>query len=210
PFTFHILGPGGSAVTSFDTRHEKDLHLVVVSDDLADHQHLHPTLASDGTWHTPLVLPRAGGYRAYADFAAEGAEPLTLAVDLVASGQLDPRPLPPPASTAATDGYVVHLEGGATAGQDGELRFRATLDGAEVDGLARHLDAFGHLVAIRASVHAYLPVHPTGDSSPDEVAFSVHVPSPGAYRLFLDLQHHGVVRTASFTLDVPAGPEAQG
>ena len=41
-FTFRILGPDGAAVTDFDTRHDKDLHLVVVSDDLADYQHLHP------------------------------------------------------------------------------------------------------------------------------------------------------------------------
>ena len=38
----------------------------------------------------------------------------------------------------------------------------------------------------------------------------MHVPSPGAYRLFLDFRHEGVVRTAAFTLDVPAGAGPAG
>ncbi|MPY95803.1 MAG: hypothetical protein GEV08_22935 [Acidimicrobiia bacterium] len=209
-FTFRILGPDEAPVTDFDTRHEQDLHLVVVSDDLADYQHLHPALSSDGTWSTKLGLPRAGGYRAYADFAAAGAEPLTLGVDLLVAGELAPQPLPAPASTATVDGYEVRLDGDVTAGAEGELRFTVARDGAQVTDLEPYLGAFGHLVAIRASDHAYLHVHPTEDSSPEEVTFGVHVPSPGAYRLFLDFQHEGAVRTASFTLDVPAGATTGG
>ena len=82
-------------------------------------------------------------------------------------------------------------------------------DGQPVRDLEPYLGAYGHLVAIRATDHAYLHVHPTEASSPEEVAFAVHVPSPGAYRLFLDFQHEGVVRTAAFTLDVPAGRRAR-
>jgi hypothetical protein len=204
-FTFRILGPDGQAVTDFDTRHDKDLHLVVVSDDLADYQHVHPALSSDGTWSTKLGLPRAGGYRAYADFAAAGADPVTLGADLTAAGELAPKPLPSPASSATVDGYDVHLDGSVTAGADAELRFTVQHDGQPVRDLEPYLGADGHLVAIRATDHAYMHVHPTDASSPEEVVFAVHVPSPGAYRLFLDFQHEGVVHTAAFTLDLPAG-----
>src|SRR4051794_16842223 len=159
-FTFRILGPDGQAVNDFDTRHDKDLHLVVVSDDLADYRHLHPALSSDGTWSTELGLPRAGGYRAYADFAAAGAEPVTLGADLVAAGELAPEPLPAPASSATVDGYDVRLDGSVTAGVDAELRFTVRHDGQAVRDLEPYLGAYGHLVAIRASDHAYLHVHP--------------------------------------------------
>ena len=207
-FTFRILGPAGQAVTDFDTRHDKDLHLVVVSDDLADYQHLHPALSGDGTWSTELGLPRAGGYRAYADFAAVGAEPVTLGADLTAAGELAPKPLPAPASIATVAGYDVRLDGSVTIGADAELRFTVLHGGQPVHDLEPYLGAFGHLVAIRATDHAYLHVHPTDASSPQEVVFAVHVPSPGAYRLFLDFQHEGVVHTAAFTLDVPPGAGA--
>ena len=35
-----------------------------------------------------------------------------------------------------------------------------------------------------------------------ESAFHTTFPSPGSYRLFLDFQHHDVVRTAAFTVNV--------
>jgi hypothetical protein len=90
------------------------------------------------------------------------------------------------------------------AGSDGELHFTVTRAGEPVDDLEPYLGAYGHLVAIRAADHAYLHVHPTEDASPREVAFVVGTPSPGTYRLFLDFQHDATVRTAAFTIDVPA------
>jgi hypothetical protein len=204
-FSFRILGADGHAVTDFDTRHERDLHLVVVSADLGSYQHLHPVLDADGTWSTELTLPRAGGYRAYADFAAAGAEPVTLAAELSAAGAFEPRPLPAPVANAAVDGYDVHLDGSVVAGTDSEVRFHVARGDEPVTDLEPYLGAYGHLVAIRATDRAYLHVHPTEASSPSEVVFSVHAPTPGAYRFFLDFQHEGTVRTAAFTVDVPAG-----
>ncbi len=205
PFSFRIARDDGSAVTGFDARHERQLHLVVVSQDLGQYQHLHPALGADGVWSTGLTLPRAGTYRAYADFAPTGAEALTLAVTLNASGELAPQPLSAVSRQAEVDGYQVALDGDVVAGADSELRFAVTRSGARVEDLEPYLGAFGHLVAIRASDLAYLHVHPTEGSSPAEVAFAVEVPSPGMYRLFLDFQHGGAVRTAAFTIEVPAG-----
>ena len=42
----------------------------------------------------------------------------------------------------------------------------------------------------------YLHVHPEGE---DSLAFAAEAPSQGRYRLFLQFQHDGVVRTAAFT-----------
>jgi hypothetical protein len=206
-FRFRVLGPDGTPTTRFEARHEKELHLVVVSGDLGDYQHLHPALGDDGTWEADLALPRAGAYRAYADFAAAGAEPVTLRADLTAAGELVPQPLPAPADVAATaDGYEVHADGELRAGTAAELHFRVSRGGERVTDLEPYLGAYGHLVAIRATDQAYLHVHPTEASSPEEVAFAVEVPSPGRYRLFLDIKHGGVVRTAAFTFDVAPGP----
>jgi hypothetical protein len=204
-FTFEVARFDGVAVTAFQERHEREMHLVVVSQDLVEFQHVHPVLDSDGTWSIPLTLPRAGTYRAYADFAAAGADPLTLSATLNARGELAPRALPGVSRHADVDGYEVTLEGELAAGADSELRFGVSRDGVVVEDLEPYLGAFGHLVAIRGSDLGYLHVHPTDDSSPADVGFALRAPSPGAYRLFLDFQHGGVVRTAAFTIEVPAG-----
>ncbi|OBF37386.1 hypothetical protein A5724_11760 [Mycobacterium sp. ACS1612] len=86
------------------------------------------------------------------------------------------------------------------------LTMTVTRDGEPVTKLQPYLGAYGHLVALRVADLEYLHVHPTGDASagPD-IGFHTTFPSAGAYRLFLDFQHAGVVRTAAFTVSVDEG-----
>jgi hypothetical protein len=83
-------------------------------------------------------------------------------------------------------------------------------DGQPVTDLQPYLAAYGHLVALREGDLAYLHVHPDGapgdgvTPAGPQIEFVAEVPSAGGYRLFLDFQHDGVVRTAEFT--VPTGP----
>ncbi|WP_460913887.1 hypothetical protein [Plantactinospora veratri] len=93
-FRFQVRGPDRQPVTGYAVVHEKPLHMIVARRDLSGYQHLHPTMASDGTWSVPLTLPSAGIWRAYADFTAldpsGGQLPLTLGVDLVVAGDYAP------------------------------------------------------------------------------------------------------------------------
>ncbi|WP_278258289.1 hypothetical protein [Nocardioides convexus] len=87
-------------------------------------------------------------------------------------------------------------------------------DGAPVTDLEPYLGAYGHLVALRGGDLAYLHVHPDGtpgDGTTEpgpEVVFYAAVPSAGTYHLYLDFQHNGVVRTASFTVTADANKDA--
>jgi hypothetical protein len=109
-FSFRVVDASGRTVRSFDTEHERRMHLIVVRRDLSGYQHLHPRQARDGSWAVGLRLPEAGAYRAYADFA-RGGEPQTLGVDLNVPGSFEPRSLPRPATTAhAGDHYEVELD----------------------------------------------------------------------------------------------------
>ncbi|MGP4020690.1 hypothetical protein [Saccharopolyspora sp. 5N708] len=212
PFTFRITGPDGRPVTGFDVAHEKRMHLIVVRRDTADFQHVHPEMGQDGTWSVPLRLPQAGSYRAFADFAPTGGAATTLGVDLAVPGDFQPA-AHAPSRVSNVDGYEVHLDGELIAGQTAKVVLSVHKDGREVTDLQPYLGAYGHLVALRRGDLAYLHVHP--DGSPGDgrtppgptVTFNVAVPSPGAYRLFLDFQHQGQVRTAEFTL-LTAGTSA--
>ncbi|MBO3737706.1 hypothetical protein [Actinoplanes flavus] len=205
PFRFQITGPGGRLVTDYTTSHDKDLHLIVVRRDLSGFQHVHPELGSDGTWSIPLAVAAAGQYRVFADFQPAGHDGLTLGADVPAAGDYQPAPLPATARTATVDGYTVTLTGDLTPGASSKLTLSVSKDGEPVTDLQSYLGAYGHLVALRDGDLAYLHVHPDGapgdgrtTPGPD-VAFHAEVPSTGAYRLYLDFQHDGKVRTAEFT-----------
>jgi hypothetical protein len=196
-FAFAIVDAHAGTVRAFDTEQGRRMHLIVVRRDLTGYQHLHPIQAPDGTWTTPLRLPAAGVYRAFADFQTAGRRN-TLGVDLLAAGTFAPRPLPPASTTAHTDGYEVLLhEHGTTAVSFGVRR------GGTPVALQPYLGARGHLVILRAGDLAYQHVHPLHTATePGQIAFASASLSPGRYRLFLQFRHAGRVHTATFTREV--------
>ncbi|MEU3447477.1 hypothetical protein AB0H29_09635 [Streptomyces thermolilacinus] len=209
---FAVKDGSGRKVTAYKTEHGKELHLIVASRDLTVYRHLHPVRAADGTWSTEVDLPVAGGYKAFADFtpAAEGAKGLTLGADLSVAGTYTPRPLPAAATTAEVDGYQVTLDGTPVPGRPSELKLTVGKGGKPVTDLEPYLGAYGHLVALREGDLAYLHVHPNKGGPGPDVSFTATAPSPGAYRLFLDFQHDGTVRTAAFTVHAGAAAPATG
>ena len=199
--SFQVLDGHGTAVTRFQTNHEKQLHLIVVRRDLTGFAHLHPVMSPDGTWRIPATLPAAGDWRLFADFLPEGRDrPVILGLDVPVRGDYRPRPLPAPPTTATVDGYTVTVDGHLAAGRTSRLTLSVARHGVPVTDLQPYLGAYGHLVALRVGDLAYLHVHPqeTEKAGP-EITFDVEVPTAGGYRLFLDFQHGGMVRTASFT-----------
>ncbi len=205
---FRITGRDGKPWTRFEVEHEKRLHLIVVRRDGRGFQHLHPEMASDGVWSTPIRLDEAGAYRVFADFTT-GGRALTLAEDLTVDGAADYRDLPSPAAAVrTTDGaYEVRLVAGRTAaGNPAELRFAVTRGGVAV-GTEPYLGAGGHLVALRRGDLAYLHTHPAdheaGASERDDaVEFESTFPTAGAFRLYFQFKHAGQVRTAEFTQEI--------
>ena len=209
--SFRIVGAHGRPLTSYTRTHDKDLHLVVVRRDLAAFRHVHPQLGADGTWSVPFS-PTPGSWRVFADFDPAGAVgPLTLGADLLVPGDFTPTTLPAPAPTAEVDGYTVTLDGTLTPGRDSTLTLSVSRAGRPVTDLQPYLAAYGHLVALRQGDLAYLHVHPDGEPGDGHttagpvVVFHTTPPSAGTYRLYLDFQHEGVVRTAELT--VTAGQE---
>jgi hypothetical protein len=205
-FRFQVRDGQGRPVTRFAVVHDKPMHLIVVRRDLTGYQHLHPAMAADGTWSVPLTLPEPGVWRAYADFTLVtddgGQAALTLGTDLAVPGGYAPRPLPAAARTATVDGFTVTWSGEPQVGATRPLRFQVRA-GDTAPELERYLGAYGHLVALREGDLGYLHVHPEAEPTAEGVSFQLTVPGPGRYRLYLDFQVEGVVRTAEFTLVVP-------
>lgn len=212
-FRFTVTGADGRPVTDFQVEHDKKLHFIVASRDLATFQHVHPVEAGGGVWSVKLTLDDPGAYRAFADFVPAGGSGLTLGTDLLVAGDYEPKALSEVSRTAKVDGYEVTLDGELTPGQSSKLTLKVSKDGKPVTDLQPYLGAYGHLVALRARDLAYLHVHPDGEPGDGktrpgpEIIFYAEVPSTGDYRLFLDFQHGDKVRTADFTLSAGERPQ---
>lgn len=202
-WTYQICTDEGDVVTEFEETHDQLAHLILVRRDLTHFQHLHPTLADDGTWSAEFVLLDPGVYRAFVDVLV-GGQPTTLGVDILSSGVTQYKDRPRTTRKAEVEGYTVELTpeqipADETIGMEFEIR----RDGA-VAHLDSYLGALGHLVALRDGDLAYLHAHPE-DTDPEDglVRFAVRFPTTGRYRLFLQAKPDGELITTSF--DVHAG-----
>lgn len=213
PVSFRIIGPDGHAVNAFTPSHAKELHFIAVRRDTTGFQHVHPVMDAAGTWSVELELT-PGDWRFFADFQPTGhTSPMTLGIDASVAGHYEPQSLPDTGRSAELGPYTVNLDGELLPGQASDLTLTISRNGEPVTDLEPYLAAYGHLVALRVGDLGYLHIHPEGEpadgntAAGPEIVFMAAAPSPGFYRLFLDFQHEGVVRTAEFT--VHAGATAQ-
>lgn len=205
PFRFRIAGPGGAPVTTYAIVHDKPLHLIVIRRDLSGYQHLHPTMAPDGTWSIDLTLAAAGSYRAVADFTAiVGGQPVATALgtDLTVAGAFVPVPLPAPVRSAAADGLTVTYEGTPRTESTQPLLMTVVGSGGTPATLQPYLGAYGHLVMFRQGDLGYVHIHPELQLVDGKVKFWLAAPGPGTYRMFFDFQVAGRVHTGAWTVIV--------
>ncbi|MFF0154515.1 copper resistance protein CopC [Micromonospora sp. NPDC005203] len=206
-YRFRIVGTDRQPATRFAVVHDKPLHLIVVGRDLSGYQHLHPTMAADGTWSVPLTLARPGGYRVYADFSVTATNdtqiPLVLGVDHTVPGAHTPTALPPVQAQAKAGPYAVSMTGTPTVGVTAPMHFKVSADPTVPVQLEPYLGAYGHLVVVREGDLGYVHVHPEPELVDGSVKFWLTAPSSGRYRAFFDFQVAGKVHTAEYTINVP-------
>jgi hypothetical protein len=106
--SFQILDADGTALTAYESSHEKDLHLIVVRTDGTQFRHVHPTLdEATGTWTTSWEWTEAGSYRIYADFVpdvADGPDKVTLTRTVDVAGAFTRTRRPPRRRQARSTG----------------------------------------------------------------------------------------------------------
>jgi hypothetical protein len=209
PFSFTITGPDGEPLEAYEQLHDRELHLIVVSSDLAEFHHVHPTRDEGGAWSINLPALQPGSHRAYADFQPRNGDQLTLGIDLTVPGQVAAPTKPEERHTVKVDGYEVTLSGDPEPEVDSEVTITVRRDG-EVVTTEPYLGAAGHLVAIRDGDLAYLHVHPLDDEPAGPVRFAVEVPSAGTYGLYFDFALDGAIHTAAFTTLIDTGADRGG
>jgi hypothetical protein len=213
----------GRLVQDFAEVHERIFHLFVVSDDLAEFDHVHPELGKDGTLEVDLTFRRAGRYQLYADFVPADGTPQLLARTVYTAGRIDdpasnrPR-IEPDTGPKHADGSLVELQlppgAGLVAGESQAFRlyFRDEAGGVPLTDLEPYLGAPAHLLVVSGdlvdAMHSHPAVKFSSANGPD-VVFEAVFPRPGTYRMWVQFKRHGRVSLAAFTVAAaraPAGP----
>ncbi|MBS2552766.1 hypothetical protein KGQ19_38520 [Catenulispora sp. NL8] len=211
-FVFRILGPDGKPVTAFEPEQTKLMHFYLIRSDLSGFQHVHPTMAADGTWTAPTKAAGPGAYRVYAQFIAKGAGgevvPLVLSEQVTSAGSAPDRPVPAAAASTTVDGYTVTVDSSQLmAGMAMPLKVSISKDGQPVTDLEPYLATYAHLSGFHAGDLAMAHLHPRGGvattatGGPD-LTFEATLPEAGQWRMYLQFQTGGTLHTAAVTLDV--------
>ncbi|MFD1275401.1 hypothetical protein ACFQ51_39020 [Streptomyces kaempferi] len=99
-YRFTVNGPDGKPVTDFAVDQPKRMHFYAIRSDLTGFQHLHPTMAADGTWTADLDTLAPGAWRMFASFTPDSGAgkgtAFVLSRTVSVPGTETKTPLPPP------------------------------------------------------------------------------------------------------------------
>ncbi len=163
---FRIKDAHGEAVKDLQIVHEKAMHLLVVSHDLDEFEHLHPEQQADGSFQTPHTFPHGGDYLLYADYTPQNAAQVVDRHTLSVAGEPRERvPLVADAERSKTiDGlrFTMRADRQLRAGREVMLNYTVTDEqtGAPVTDLQPYLGAMAHFVVISEDTTDFLHVHP--------------------------------------------------
>ncbi|MDQ3749048.1 MAG: cupredoxin domain-containing protein [Acidobacteriota bacterium] len=163
---FTVKDKQGAVVKDLQVVHEKPMHLLVVSRDLAEFYHIHPEQSADGGYRVSHNFPNGGEYRLFADFTPKGAVQVVEQIDVKVTGTERAKvALTPDQKFEKTvDGLRVVMKPSAEikAGQELTLDFQAfdALSGKPATDLQNYLGELAHFVIISEDLKDFVHAHP--------------------------------------------------
>ncbi len=163
---FTIKDKQGAIVKDLETVHEKLVHLLIVSKDLAEFYHIHPEQQADGSFKVMHTFPNGGDYRLYADFTPQASSQIVEQVNVKVSGTARAAiPLVPDQTLEKTVDdlrVVMKPEGDIKAGNELMLNFQVfdAKSGKPVTDLQNYLGALAHFVIISEDMKDFVHAHP--------------------------------------------------
>lgn len=164
--TFTVKNEQGTVVKDLQVVHEKLMHLLIVSTDLAEFYHIHPEPQADGAFKVDHVFPNGGEYRLYADITPKDAEQVVEQINVTVAGAERAKEalIPDTKYEKSVNGLRVVMTPDAPieAGKVVELNFKAfdAASGKPATDLENYLGALAHFVIISSDLTDYLHVHP--------------------------------------------------
>lgn len=170
---FTVKDKQGATVKDLQIVHEKPMHLLVVSRDLAEFYHIHPEQSADGSYRVEHTFPNGGEYKLYADFTPKEATQVVEQVDIKVGGAERARvPLVADAKFEKTVNglrVVMKPDGAIKGGQELMLNF-AAFDAATnkpATDLQNYLGELAHFVIISEDMKDFVHAHPMSKGEHD-------------------------------------------
>jgi hypothetical protein len=196
-----------------DIAHEKKMHLMIMDENLTWFDHIHPEEQADGSYKVSETFPMSGKYLLYIDYKPIAGAGSVNRQEIVVSGAPSVEKVSSLMKlTSTVDGYQVKLLNGNDfkSERNQTLQFTVEKDGKPIQeqDIQNYLGARAHIVMIAKADKNFLHIHPMTDNR-----FSIYaettIGKPGIYRIWVQFQIAGKIRTADFTVNVTKGEKAQ-
>ncbi len=209
--------------------HEKEMHVLVISEDLSLFDHIHPEAVTPQFYAGMHVFSRAGDYWIYVDHTPPGGTQMIARFRVTVAGPAQVAvPLRETGTSEVTAGGVrvrLTTKGVLEAGRDISFRFglAEAATGNVISDLQPYLGAWGHILLVRKEGDEVIHAHPVEEKtevaspwvhshampgpSPAEIETVTGFKSAGLYKLWLQVQRNGSVLTFPFVLRIGASRE---
>ncbi len=212
----------GFPVQLFSTTYEKPMHLIIVDEDLAYFEHIHPTQTNDG-FTIKTTFPHWGRFHIYLDFQPLGAVEQQFAfIQDIGNPDLEGPHIHNDTTRDKVFGnyrVIVDYPSPLKASEMtvGNQKFKFTIldakTGQPITNLKPYLASFGHLVMINHLTYDYIHIHPdnlvapqVNSTSGPDVSFTpigIYGPiKPGIYRIFGQFNPNNQLFTADYTIKI--------
>lgn len=160
--TFQV-NQDGEPLTDFDVVHDKTSHLILVSSDYSDFQHVHPELDAKGTFSMEdVTFRRPGKYYVFMDVTPQGSKQIVKRFEVPVQGKAAPLVLKPDNAPKLAGDVRIDLQTMPARLQTGDamLHFQLTRAGQPVTNIQRFMGAMGHVIAMGKDGAPFLHIHP--------------------------------------------------
>lgn len=164
--SFTVKNDKGEIIKDLPIVHEKPMHLLVVSDDLAEYYHIHPDPQADGSYKVPFTFTNGGNFKLYADFTPKDSPQVVENFMLKVSGNERARvELKTDEKFEKTiDGlkFVMKPDADLVAGKELMLNFSVFDEKTNkpVTDLEKYLGEYAHFVIISQDLQKFVHAHP--------------------------------------------------
>lgn len=190
-----VVRERSTVFADYGVSHTKEMHLIVVRDDLQHFQHLHPERDSEGVWRVAFTAPAGGTFWRYADFVDTEESPSTIRFDKEYAGDIGTYGIAKNSEMMKTvDGYRFTFKP-AVSGDEVTFTYDITDNQGQPVQLEEYLGARGHSVLISPSGDF---IHTHASEEGDLPVFATSMPSDEFYRAFTQFQIKGKVVTVDF------------
>lgn len=200
----------GLPPSRLDIVHEKPAHIFIVNQDLSDFQHVHPEAMRPGLMRIPVQFKAPGPHRLFMQFTTPEHGEVTLNKPF-SLGVVPPKPpamLQPDAYRPKwVDGYQFRVSGLPTR-QNPMAMFHVEVskNGMPVGNIQPYLGAGAHGVIISQDGRSFIHTHPMGEARggfyQSPIMFHTNINQPGVYKMWIQTQIDGRVRTVDWTFQV--------